>query len=155
LSDPIGAILLVAHVTAAVIAYGALGATGAFARSARTVDDPFSQERLLRFFRPGHNVASQVLYAVPLLGLGVLFTEPSGDLTRAYPWIGVAIWTVSIGVATGWLWPAEHELQSLLATGPAPGARAVVRGQARGVERAAIVLTGCFVVALVVMVGRF
>ena len=155
MSDPIGAILLIAHVIAAVIAYGALGATGAFAHAARTVDDPFSSESLLRFFRPGHNLASRVLYVIPLLGFALLFTEPSGDLTRAYPWIGVAIWTVSIAIATGWLWPAEHELQELLVTGAAPGARAVVRERARGVERAAIVLTGCFVVAFVVMVARF
>ncbi|HWD23999.1 MAG TPA: hypothetical protein VG368_00905 [Acidimicrobiales bacterium] len=154
MSTSLGAILLIAHVVAVVVSYGALGVTGTFARIARTVDDPFSAERLTRFFRPGHNLAGRVLFLVPFLGFGLLFTEPSGDLTRAYPWIGLAIWTVSIAVATGRLWPAESDLQERLASGPAPGAREIVRAHARVIERSATVLVLCFLAAFVVMVAR-
>ena len=150
----LGAILLVAHVVAVVVSYGALGLTGAYARVARTVDDPFSSERLARFFRPGHNLAGRVLFLVPFLGFALLFTEPSGDVTRAYPWIGLGIWTVSIAVATGGLWPAESDLQARLASGPAPGARAIVRAHAQSIERSAAALVICFLVAFVVMVAR-
>lgn len=155
MSSPLGAILFLAHVLAVVISYGALGVTGAFARVARTVDDPFSSDRLARFFRPGHNVAGRVLYVVPLLGFALLFTEPNGEFTRVYPWIGLAIWTVSIAVAAGALWPAESDLQAVLASGPAPGARATVRAHAAVIERSATVLVICFLVAFVVMVARF
>jgi hypothetical protein len=154
MTGPLPAAILVAHVVAVVCSYGALGATGAFARLARTAVDPFSSDQLRRFFRPGHNLAGRLLYVVPLLGFALLLAQPTSDFTRAYPWIGLAIWTVSIVIATGSLWPAEAEVQTLIAAGRAPGARTAVRDACRRVERASIALVVCFLGAFVVMVAR-
>jgi hypothetical protein len=153
-SEPAGGILLIAHIVAAFTAYGALSATGTFARLARSARDPFGDARLRRFFKPGHNLASRVLYAVPLLGFGILLTDPHTEFSRPYPWIGLGIWVVSIGVATGALWPAERALQAVIASGGGSDSRARLDAAARKIERSAIVLVACFCGAFVVMVGR-
>jgi hypothetical protein len=154
MTGPVTAILLVAHVVAVVVAYGALGTTGVSARAARTATDPFASDRLARYFRPGHNLAARALYLVPAFGFGLLLAEPTTEFSRAYPWIGLTIWTVSIAIATSVVWPHEAEIQTILAGGRAPGARMALRAHCRAVERASGVLVVLFVAAVVVMIAR-
>jgi hypothetical protein len=154
MTGPATAVLLVAHVVAAVVAYGALAATGAFARAVRTAYDPFGSERLLRYFRPGHNLAARVLYLVPVFGFALLLTEPPGETTRIYPWVGLGIWTVSIAIATARVWPNEAAVQALLAAGTGPGARPALRQACRQLERATAALVVLFVAGVVVMIAR-
>ena len=154
MTRPATAVLLVAHVVAVVVAYGALGLTGVYARTARTAVDPFDSDRLTRYFRPGHNLAARVLYLVPAFGFALLLAEPTTEFSRAYPWIGLGIWTVSIAIATSTVWPNEAAIQTLLAAGRTPGARTALRDRCRSLERATGVLVVLFVAGVVVMIAR-
>jgi uncharacterized membrane protein len=153
-TSPARAVLFVAHIAAAVVAYGALGTTGAFARAALRSRDPWGSEAVRRFFRPGHNLAARTLYLVPVFGFALLFSGPSSDRSAAYPWIGLAIWTASIGCATGALWPAEAALQRVLASASSADSALEIRRHARVIERAGIALSVLFVAAFVVMVAQ-
>jgi putative copper export protein len=150
--------LILAHALCAIIGFGALAATGAYAQAVRSSRDPFSSETLRRFFRPGHNVASATIVAVPILGGCLLIAQHGQDLHLAYPWIGLACWGVAATVATTVVWPAERRLQSILAANN-EDAPAVVAEESRGVLdtvarrclTGASITTACFVVAVVVM----
>ena len=152
MTTPLRAALFVAHIAVAVVALGALGATGLFARAVRVAFDPFANANLRRFFRPGHNLAARAIYLVPLLGFGLLMTGPSGDWTRAYPWIGLGLWAISIGIATGAIWPAESAIQRLLSGSSEPSARSGLKGHCRTIELGSIAITLTFLAAFAVMV---
>ena len=154
MTSPALAVLLVLHVVAVVVGYGAVSATGAFARTCRTVPDPAGSERLLRFFDGTPNRAARLVFVVPLIGFALLGVEPSGEFTRAYPWVGLTIWMVTIGIATGALWPAEERIGALL-RGKAEGGRAELERLCRVVERAAGACVALVVVAAAVMIARF
>jgi uncharacterized membrane protein len=150
--------LILAHALCAIVGFGALAATGAYAQAVRSSRDPFSSETLRRFFRPGHNVASATIVAVPILGGCLLVAQHGRDLHLAYPWIGLACWGVAATVAATVVWPAERKLQSMLAPGN-EDASLVVTEESRGVLdtvasrcfTGASVTTLCFVIAVVVM----
>jgi uncharacterized membrane protein len=150
--------LILAHALCAIIGFGALAATGAYAQAVRSSRDPFSSETLRRFFRPGHNVASATIVAVPILGGCLLIAQHGQDLHLAYPWIGLACWGVAATVATTVVWPAERRLQSILAASD-EDPQLVVAEERRGVLdtvatrclAGASITTACFVVAVVVM----
>jgi hypothetical protein len=165
MKSPVYDVLLVAHVLAAVIGFGALAATGSFAANARRADDPRASATLRSYFRPGRNWAGRVLYLLPLLGVALLAVGDHEGVGEAWPWIGLALWLVAAGIATGRLWPAEREIQHLLgeaapaASGgrPSPmagarGAEPALAGACRRAERAAALTSLCFVAALAVMI---
>jgi hypothetical protein len=157
--------LIIAHALCALIGFGALAATGAYAQAVRNSRDPFSSETLRRYFRPGHNVASATIVAVPILGGCLLLAQHGQDVHLAYPWIGLACWGVAATVASTVIWPAERKLQGMLAVRedgpdePAKEPAEVGSDQHRGAldTAASRCLTGasvttvCFVVAVVVM----
>ena len=150
--------LIIAHALCALVGFGALGATGAYAQAVRSSRDPFSNETLRRYFRPGHNVASATIVAVPILGGCLLLAQHGQDVHLAYPWIGLACWCVAATVAATVVWPAERKLQGMLATSE-EGAVQLASDQRRGALdmvatrclTGASVTTACFVVAVVVM----
>jgi hypothetical protein len=150
--------LILAHALCALIGFGALAATGAYAQAVRASRDPFSSETLRRYFRPGHNVASATIVAVPILGGCLLVAQHGQDLHLAYPWIGLACWGVAATVAATVVWPAERKLQGMLAVSD-EGPAHVVSSESRGVLDAvaarcftgASVTTVCFAIAVVVM----
>jgi len=150
--------LIIAHALCAIIGFGALAATGAYAQAVRSSRDPFSSETLRRFFRPGHNVASATIVAVPILGGCLLVAQHGQDVHLAYPWIGLACWGVAATVAVTVVWPSEHALQSML-TSNSEDPSSVVTEESRGVLATvatrcfwgASVTTACFVAAVVVM----
>src|ERR1700735_1702635 len=150
--------LIIAHALCAIVGFGALAATGAYAQAVRNSRDPFSSETLRRYFRPGHNVASATIVAVPILGGCLLLAQHGEDVHLAYPWIGLACWGVAATVAATVVWPAERKLQGMLAASEEGPAR-VVSNESRGVLDAAAsrcfagasVTTVCFAVAVVVM----
>jgi hypothetical protein len=150
--------LIIAHALCALIGFGALAATGAYAQAVRNSRDPFSSETLRRYFRPGHNVASATIVAVPILGGCLLLAQHGEDVHLAYPWIGLACWGVAATVAATVIWPAERKLQGMLAISqqePAEPASeqslGVLDSAASRCLTGASVTTVCFVVAVVVM----
>ena len=150
--------LIIAHALCALIGFGALAATGAYAQAVRSSRDPFSSETLRRYFRPGHNVASATIVAVPILGGCLLVAQHGQDVHLTYPWIGLACWGVAATVAATVVWPAERKLQDMLAPGGQGSAHVVSKANRGAIDTVATrcfvgaaVTTVCFVVAVVVM----
>jgi hypothetical protein len=153
-------VLILAHALCALIGFGALAATGAFAQAIRAARDPFSSEALRRFFRPGHNLAAATIVAVPILGACLLIAQHGRDAHLAYPWIGLGCWSVAAIVAATVIWPSERRLQGLLASSeiaPAPDSgqpRATLDALATRCFFGASITTVCFVVAVAVMLAQ-
>jgi uncharacterized membrane protein len=152
MTSPAYDVVIVFHVLAAVVGFGALGGTGAYAAALRRSADPFSDAALLRYFSPGRNWAGRAILLVPVLGATLLAMGHGRDLGHAWPWIGLAIWTVATALASSIAWPAEREIQRRLAAG-APGAPVPpgLLAAGRRAERAAAATSLLFVAALVVM----
>ncbi|MHB1972911.1 MAG: DUF2269 family protein [Acidimicrobiales bacterium] len=173
-TSPLYDVVMAVHVLAAVVGFGALGSTGAYAAALRRDGDPFASRALRRYFTPGPNWPARAVLLVPLLGGTLLALGHGRDVGYPWPWIGLAVWTAATGLASAVLWPAEREIQALLAAGAAGAAGAgdgdagttvgVAEGRADLVERlvssalraerAAAVTSLLFVVALVVMVWQ-
>lgn len=149
-SHPWYAVLVVAHVLAAVVGFGAIGMTGAYARQLRTTLEPFASAALVRFFRPGRNLAARTILLVPVFGGAVV--APSGDAHRLYPYLGLAVWLAATGVASGLIWPAEARIQGLVAIRSTD--TAAIAALARRCERGATVTSLLFVTALAVMIAQ-
>lgn len=153
-------LLVLAHALCGLVGFGALAATGAYAEAVRRSRDPFSNTSLRRFFKPGHNLASAMILAVPLLGAGLLAAQHRKDLHLLYPWLGLGCWSIAATIALLVVWPAEQGIQRLLARGDERG---VERGEsdlaqllalARRCALGAAVTTLLFVAAFVVMVAQ-
>ena len=150
LSRPWYASIVIAHVLVAVIGFGALGLTGAYARLARLSLDPFGSANLIRYFRPGRNLAARAIYLVPVFGAIALGF--SHDTHKLYPYLGIALWLVATGIATSMLWPAEATIQELFNGGAHD--RATLVSVARRCERAAAMTSVLFIAALIVMIAQ-
>ncbi len=145
--------VLVAHALAAVVGFSALGATGAYAAALRREPRRAGEAAFRRYFEPGRNWAARAVLAVPVLGGALLVLGHGADVARAFPWIGLALWTVAAGVASGVLWPAERAVQRLVVAVAGDGGDLVaLQAACARCERAAAVTSVVFVVALVVMV---
>jgi uncharacterized membrane protein len=155
MSSPLYDIVMAFHVLASVVGFGALGSTGSYAAAARRSSDPFSSASLTRYFTPGRNWAARAIVLVPLLGGALLALGHGQDDSSAWPWIGLAVWAVAVGIASAVLWPAERRLQQCLVRGrEAPGAADALASAARSAERAAAATSLLFVVAFAVMVWQ-
>lgn len=146
------AVVTVAHVLAAAVSFGALGATGAYARAARlAAGSPSPAVR--RYFAPGRNLAGSAVYLVPVFGFALLWLHHFDDASRPYPWVGLAAWVAAVGVATAALWPAEAAIQRALDGGAGGGAGGEAMELAcRRCERAAAATSMLFLIALFFMV---
>ncbi len=172
-TSPVYDVVMAFHVLAAVVGFGALASTGAYAAALRRQADPFASPAVLRYFAPGRNRAARAILVVPLLGGLMLGLGGGQDAGAPWPWIGLAIWTLATGIASAVIWPAEREIQELLAAGSArvvgaggtdPGASLPpgapvdlvrrVGTAARRADRAAAATSLLFVAALVVMVWQ-
>ena len=154
MTGPLYDMVLAAHVLAAVVGFGALGASGAFAAAARRSADPWSDAALVRYFAPGRNWAARVVLLVPVLGATLLALGHGRDVPYPWPWIGLATWTTATGIASSVLWPAERAIQRLLSA-PARDARSgALAAAARRAERAATATSLAFAAAVVVMIWQ-
>lgn len=154
MTDPVYSIVLVFHILFAVIGFGALLTTGIYARCTLDPSGARPTSALERYFRPGRNLASRCLYAVPILG-GVLLALGHGqDLDVAYPWIGLGLWFVATAVASGAMWPLERTMQTLVATDPHWRERGEHTRDATRLARLSILTTACFVAAVVIMIAQ-
>jgi hypothetical protein len=171
MSQPAYDVLLVAHVLSAVLGFGAIAIAGGEASSARRSADPASDEGVRRFFKPGRDWPARTILFVPVLGLGLLFGGDRPDVRAVWPWIGLGIWVVAVGVATAVCWPAERSAQLALSALVDSGAAAEAtpadgspeaptpliedfRSACRRMELAAGAISLCFFAAVVVMVAQ-
>ena len=146
------------HVLSAVVGFGAVSVSGAYASRARSVAEPHRDPGLKRYFHPGTNWAERALLLTPVLGAIVLWSGDRSAVSQVWPWIGLGCWVLAAAVATGRCWPAERKMQAWLAAvpgdeEPAPP-RAEFREACRAVQGGASVISLCFLVAVVVMIWQ-
>ena len=149
-------ILLLLHVAAAVVGFGTVAVTGLQAGRLRRGADQPGAAGLRRYFRPGTNWAARALYAVPLLGFGLL-ADSGGAWDAADGWVvaGLGLWLVAAVLAEVVLWPAERRIQRRVADGWDDPSEATAL--ARDCRRAAVtsaLLLAVFLAALVVMTAK-
>lgn len=159
MSAPAYDVLLLLHIAAAVVGFGAIAVAGLRARAGRRSADPARDVSLRRFFAPGPDRPARAIFLVPLLGLGLLFGGDRHDVGAAWPWIGLSIWIVAAGLATGVCWPAERDAQEALGlldrtTDDDGGAvlSTAFRASCRRMERSVGWISICFLAAVAVMV---
>ena len=149
-------VLLVLHVAAAVVGFGALAMTGVQAgRALRGPQQP-GAEGVRRYFRPGVNWAGRALYAVPVLGFALVADSArSVDVGDGFVLAGLVLWGVAAAVAEAVVWPAERRIQVVVTTRWADAtARPALAGDCARVRAWTSLLDVVFVAAVVVMVAK-
>ena len=149
-------VLLVLHVAAAVIGFGALATTGVQAARARRGPGGPSADAVRRYFRPGVNWPGRVLYAVPILGFA-LAADSNGAVMVGDGWVvaGLVLWLAAAGVAETVVWPAERRIQLIVTERwDDPVVRPELERSCRHVAAASAVVVAVFLAAVVVMVAK-
>jgi hypothetical protein len=157
-SGPAYDLLLVAHVFVGLVGFGAIAIAGVAAATARQSGDPSNDASVRRFFKPGPDWPARLILLVPVLGLALLYGGDRSGAGTAWPWIGLCIWVVAVGIASAICWPAERAAQTTLGElsgAPAEDSAALVaqfRTSCRQMELATGAISVCFVAAVVVMI---
>lgn len=149
-------VLLVLHVAAAFVGFGALGTTGVQAARARRGPGQPGAESLRRYFRPGVNWVGRALYAVPVLGFA-LVADSNGAVGVGDSWVvtGLVLWLVATLVAETVVWPGERRIQVLVTERWSdPGASELLDSECRRVAVFCGLLTAVLLAAVVIMVGK-
>ncbi|MHB1710653.1 MAG: hypothetical protein ACYCV7_04525 [Acidimicrobiales bacterium] len=113
--DAVYDIVLLAHVLAAMIGFGAVGVAGIYAVMLG-LRGPAS-ESVERYYRPGVNWAGRIIVVVPVLGFVLLgMNSGPGGYSVSDGWVvtGLILWTVAAVAAEMVLWPTERRLQQLV-----------------------------------------
>lgn len=146
-------VVVLAHMLAAVIGFGAVGVSGAYALVlARRGPVP---ESVVRYYRPGVNWAGRILFLVPILGfvlIGMTHGPHGYGLSDGWVMIGLALWAAAALAAEMVLWPTERGLQQLVATGEWDSS--AHRSMTLRVAWTSVGLVAIFVAAMVVMVAK-
>jgi hypothetical protein len=157
-SGPAYDLLLVAHVLAGLVGFGAIAIAGLAASSSRRCHDPANDLATRRFFKKGRDWPAHVILLVPVLGLLLLFGGDRSAATAPWPWIGLGLWVVAVGIASGVCWPAERRAQETLEEligAPADESVPLIarfRASCRRMELATGAISVCFVVAVTLMI---
>lgn len=117
-------VVLVVHILCAVVGFGSILVTGGYASAARRGSKVGQVSRAVRrYFRPGANLASRLIYAVPVLGLILVGMSGGGlrFLDQFWLVLGSGLWLLAAGLATGVVWPAEARMSSLVSGTVVPG----------------------------------
>jgi hypothetical protein len=157
-------ILLLLHVACAVVGFGALAMTGVQARRAGRGPAGAGSEGVRRFFRPGINWAARTLYAVPVFGFALISSSAGAFSTQdGFVVAGLILWALATVVAEVVVWPGERRIQMVVSTGwattgapaePGPDTDGRFARDCRRVALACGLLSGVFVVAVVLMVAQ-
>ena len=153
---PAYSLLLILHVAAALVGFGAVAITGVQAARVRRGPAQPGAAGLRRYFRPGVNWAGRTLYAVPVLGFA-LVADSSGNFDAGDAWVvaGLALWLAAATVAETVVWPGERRIQLLLSTRWDDVAVApTLDRECRRVAGASAAVIGVFVAAVIIMVGK-
>jgi uncharacterized membrane protein len=146
-------VVVLAHVLAAVIGFGAVGVAGAYALVLGRRGP--QSESVTRYYRPGVNWAGRILFVVPVLGFVLIGMShgPGGyRLADAWVMVGLVLWAVAALAAEMVLWPTERELQQRVAAGDWDDA--AHRPLTRRLVLTSVALTVVFVAAMVIMVAK-
>ncbi|HYA69727.1 MAG TPA: DUF2269 family protein [Acidimicrobiales bacterium] len=156
-TDPGYTVLLLLHVASALVGFGAAAVSGVQARAAARGPGGGRDDAVRRYFRPGVNVAARALYGVPIFGFALIAASRGSSSARdGFVMAGLVLWAAAVVVAEAVLWPAERRVQELVAGDWHHAAEAgILARPCRRVVVASGVLVAVFVVAVVLMVGRF
>lgn len=166
-------VVLAGHVLCAIVGFGSILVTGGYAGAARprSAHGPVP-DAVRRYFRPGPNRASRVIFAVPVLGLVLAAMGGGAAFGQPWLWAGSGLWLLAAALAVGVVWPAEARIASLVveteatheppAAGAPGGGGQTMTGPARGslasaarrASWAAAAVDVVVVSAAVVMVAR-
>jgi uncharacterized membrane protein len=149
-------VLLVLHVAAAVIGFGALATTGLVAARARRGPVGGGADGVRRYFRPGVNWPGRALYGVPVLGFA-LAADSNDAVMVGDGWVvaGLLLWLAAAVVAEILVWPGERRIQALVTERwDDDAARPELERTCLVVAAASASLAGVFVAAVVVMVAK-
>lgn len=149
-------VLLLLHVGAAVVGFGAVSLTGVQAARARRGPAQPGAASIRRYFRPGVNWAGRILYAVPVLGFA-LVADSSGAFEAGDGFVvaGLLMWLAGATLAEAVVWPAERRIQAVVTERwDDPAMRSVLERDCGFASAAAAVVAGIFVASVVVMVGK-
>lgn len=114
-SDPVFGVVLVFHVLAALVGFGALVISGLQGLLLARARDAARVEGLRRFFRPGTNWAARAVYLVPALGAAlVAIGRRQYGFGDGFVVTGLAVWATTVLLAETVLWPAERRVQAAL-----------------------------------------
>lgn len=177
MKSPLYDLLLVLHVAAGLIGFGGCAVTGYYAALGRQLLEPKGLDRapssksdvsgaewrrrwilVETYFRPATNWIERLVLLVPLFGLGMLALGDHRGFDQLWPWIGLSLWVVAVGAASGLLWPGERRIQVALHRSPAssdllvarsgplsvpPGPGGQLGGQLGGGANTKVVLAAC------------
>jgi uncharacterized membrane protein len=149
-------ILLVLHVAAAAVGFGALATTGLQAARARRGPGARGAEGVRRYFRPGVNWPGRALYAVPVLGFA-LAADSNHAVMVGEGWVvaGLLLWLAAAVVAEVLVWPGERRIQAIVSQRwDDVAVRAELERTCAQVSAGSASLVGVFVAAVVVMVAK-
>jgi hypothetical protein len=146
-------LLLLAHVAAAVVGFGAICLTGLQGFRLRKGPAGPNAEGVRRYFRPGVNWPGRAIYLVPVLGFALLATSKGAfEVSDTFVVIGLVLWSAAAVVAELVVWPCERRIQRVLAEGWDPSTG--LEHESRRLVVACSAVTVTFVAAVVVMVGQ-
>ncbi len=149
-------LLLLGHVAAALVGFGAVATSGVQAVRLLSAATGALPGDLRRYFAPGVNWVGRVVYLVPALGFALLATSHFrfGDPFVA---AGLGLWATSALVGETVLWPAERRLQvvvAALAEDASPGSAPALARDCRLVGGSAALLVAAFLAATILMVAK-
>ena len=143
---PVFSIVLVLHILAAAVGYGAMILTGVQAERVRRGPRAPGAESARAFFRPGTNWAARAVYLVPVLGVVlVALSRGAFGFGDTFVDVGIAVWAASVAVAESVLWPAEREVQRLLRDGWPIGDQRALASTCRRISQISVALGIAFV----------
>ncbi|MEY2435577.1 MAG: hypothetical protein QOF97_413 [Acidimicrobiaceae bacterium] len=115
--------LLVLHIMAAIVGFGAVFLNGLYAAETKKRQGP-SGRAVLEANIAVSSVAEKLIYAVPLLGiLLVLVSDEAWSFSDTWIWLSMALFVVGIGVSHSVVIPGAKRINALLLeieTGPPP-----------------------------------
>jgi hypothetical protein len=117
-------LLLVVHVLAALVGFGAVATSAWHARALHPGASPEARKAAQRFFRPGLNLPARVVYVVPASGVG-LVVQSGGHFgfEDGFVVAGLLGWVVAVGLLEVVAWPAERRIAEELGRAAGTGDR--------------------------------
>lgn len=148
-------LLLLAHVACVIVALGAVVVSGVQAVRILTLTGSPFPPTLRRYFAPGVNWVGRTLYGVPILGFALLATSGGVfDLGDDWVGIGLALWAAAALCSEAFLWPAERQIQNVLAGSADPPVPSTLRAPAQTIAAMSVVLVVVLLTATVLMVAQ-
>lgn len=152
-------VLVGLHVVCAVIGFGAVAISGAYAAIGRHIGSarsrPETEEEVRRYFASDSRLEYLLLVA-PVFGVAAMAVRPGGsEFGQLWAIGGIVVWVVAGGLLTAVVRPSERRIRAAAeAVAAAPTSRPAVAPDARRLMWAAAGSDLLFALALLLMVTQ-